>query len=546
MGHVILSMGLGILCLCGAFAAGAEEGGSIRMDEPAFFRALELDAAELGAVRAAVDAEDWAGARAAFVGHLKARERPRWHRDWRERPRTPTPPGKPGKNQRIADDALEHRFTSTGLAHEFDGPIDWAHNPTAEPDSERAHNPEWTWQFNRHPFWQSLGWAYWETGDERYAEEFVREMTDWVRANPVPEPRADQARFSRWRTIEAGIRMGHSWPDAFALFLSSPSFSDEAVVTMVRSMAEHARYLLAHPTKGNWLTMEMNGLYTVGALFPELRESAAWRRFAAERLRTELDTQFYPDGAQKELAPGYHFVALENTRCVLRLAQLNGLEVPAGYAASMERLYTYPLMLMTPDRGLPPFNDSRWRANGLPRRMAEGHGHFPARDDFLWVATDGKEGRPPAETSHAFPYAGYVIQRSGWDRDARYLAFDAGPFGTGHQHEDKLNFVLMAYGRRLIVEGGIYMYDASPWRRYVLGPYAHNVVFVDGLGQNRRAAPETREAAEPLPFVWHTTDRVDYAQASYGGASEGYGQEPQWIATHTRRILFVKNGADAP
>ena len=48
----------------------------------------------------------------------------------------------------------------------------------------------------------------------------------------------------------------------------------------------------------------------------------------------------------------------------------------------------------------------------------------------------------PTETSHAFPYSGHYVMRSGWDKDATYLLFDAGPFGAGHQHEDKLHFVL--------------------------------------------------------------------------------------------------------
>ncbi len=38
-----------------------------------------------------------------------------------------------------------------------------------------------------------------------------------------------------WRTIEAGIRMGQTWPAAFYLFSHSPSFTDDAIVTMVKS-----------------------------------------------------------------------------------------------------------------------------------------------------------------------------------------------------------------------------------------------------------------------------------------------------------------------
>jgi hypothetical protein len=42
--------------------------------------------------------------------------------------------------------------------------------------------------------------------------------------------------------------------------------------------------------------------------------------------------------------------------------------------------------------------------------------------------------------------------------------------------------------------------------------------------------------------VWRTTEHYDYAQASYGGEHEGWGPQRRWLATHTRRILFVKEG----
>ena len=428
------------------------------MTNEEFFDALDLDRPTLAAVRDAVEKGDMAGAQAAFVAHLKTRDSPRWHIDWRSRPANPDPSVPASGRRRIADDALEHRFTVCGLPHRFEGEIDWAFNPTADPAAGHALNHEWTWQFSRHPFWGSLGRAYWETGDERYVREFVAEMTHWVEQNPVPEPDADQGPYSRWRTIEAGIRMGGSWPDAFHLGLSSPSFSDGAVVTMVRSMTEHARYLKAHPTTRNWLTMEMSGLFTVGALFPEFREAREWRDTAARRMREELDEQVYPDGAQKELAPGYHWVALLNFRRILTLAQLNDYALPEGYKASLERMYDYILWMSTPDRALPPFNDSGHRAGYALGPLREAVEDFPAREEFRYVVTDGKEGTSPGRTSCAFPWAGHVVQRSGWDRDARYLAFDAGPFGAGHQHEDKLNFVLMAYGRELVVEGGAVSY----------------------------------------------------------------------------------------
>jgi hypothetical protein len=94
--------------------------------------------------------------------------------------------------------------------------------------------------------------------------------------------------------------------------------------------------------------------------------------------------------------------------------------------------------------------------------------------------------------------------RSGWERDAIFLGFEAGPFGYGHQHEDKLGVVIFAYGKDLLVEGGSYAYDASKWRRYVLSSAAHNVILVDGQGQVCLGCSRSRLDSETWPFKRQT------------------------------------------
>jgi len=218
-----------------------------------------------------------------------------------------------------------------GIPYTFGADIDWGFNPTTAPDSRYARDHEWTWQLNRHSAWVALAEAYQATGDERFAGEFDAQFTDWVRECPVPAGTANQRPYSKWRTIEAGIRMSWTWPSIFTIFRKSPSVRDETVLSMVKSMVEHGRYLRRHPTTGNWLTMEMNGLYHAGALLPYVEESENWREFASSRLLAELDTQVYPDGAQIELTPGYHNVALRSFLGPVDTAAAYGYALPAGY-----------------------------------------------------------------------------------------------------------------------------------------------------------------------------------------------------------------------
>jgi hypothetical protein len=497
-------------------------------DEP-FFSMLDLSRADLAAVSNAVAKSDWTAAKHAFAVHLRTRRMPVWTFD-------PHGVGKdPKRRVAGAEKALQHRFNSIGIEWHFGETIDWAFNPTTQPGSAWPANHEWTWQLSRHAMWVDLGRAFYATGDEKYATEFVRELNSWVRDCPVPG-KADNKAYSRWRTIEAGIRTGSVWPEVYHLFLASTSFDDEALILMVKSEVEHALYLMRFYSKGNWLTMESNGLYHIGALFPEFSDAKGWREAALGRLYKELSLQVYPDGAQIELAPGYHGVSVQNFLGPVNLVPLTGFEVPNDYTVKMEKMFDYFLFSMQPTRLTPALNDSG--AGGVGRWMETGAKLFPQREDFRWVATEGKHGKAPTQTSYQFPYAGQFILRSGWDRNALWLCMDGGPFGFGHQHEDKLGVTMTALGKSLLVEGGVYTYDASEWRRYVLSSRAHNVVLVDGLEQNRRKGPsEAFVVQKPLPHVWETRESFDHAAAVY---DEGWGPKAEHRVRQTRHVFYVK------
>ncbi len=269
---------------------------------------------------------------------------------------------------------------------------------------------------------------------------------------------------------------------------------------------------------------------------PYVRDAKTWCDTAATRLYEELDRQVYPDGAQIELTPGYHNVSLRNFLAPVKSAKHYDYVLPEGYVAKLERMYAYNMWAMRPDRDLPRWNDS-WHVD-VKRHCKEGASLFPHRKDFLWIATDGNEGEPPDHLSHIFPYAGQVVLRSSWDRDAIFLGFEIGPFGYGHQHEDKLGIVLFAYGKPLLVEGGSYAYDASRWRAYVLSSRAHNVILVDGKGQKRRGRPRIEYVARAaMKADFHSDAFYDHITGIY---DEGFGPKREKLARHKREVIFQK------
>ncbi len=502
-----------------------------RLVDSEFFSLLDCSRPELAGVRAKVAQSDWAAARHALAEYMRSRPTPKWDID----PRAIGRQADAATTE--ADQALTHRFNSLGIEWQFGDAIDWKFNPTTQPDSKWPHNHEWTWQFNRHTAWVALAKAFYDTGNEKYAREFAAELTNWVHECPVPLGKVQNVPFSRWRTIEAGIRTGQTWPEVFPRVLAAKSFDDAALIDMLKSFVDHAEYLMKFRTGGNWLTMEANGLYHVGALFPEFKDAKLWRETAVGRLDHELDIQVYPDGAQTELAPGYHCVTIRNFIGPIELSTTTGFQPPADYLPKMEKMFDYLLFSMDPDRKTPPLNDSS-RVNVMSM-MTLGAKYFPARDDFRWMESSGGKGRPPSGTSHFFPYAGQSFMRGGWDTQALWLCMDGGPFGSGHQHEDKLGVILAAYGQPLLVEGGTYTYDASQWRQYVLSSRAHNVVLVDGLEQNRghRDFGNPNVVKTPLPHVWESNDIFDHVAGRY---DEGWGRQSIRSLTQTRHVFFLK------
>jgi len=507
-----------------------------RLTDEGLLSKLDPQSERMGIVLETMKSDGIQAGKSALADHFRKRTVPRWWIDPHTRPQHESRPD--GVKTSRADQAVRHVYRG----FDFGPDIDWLDNPTYAPD--REFDKEWSMGFLRMPWWNDLGIAYWMTGDEEYAREFVRQFHDFVAKHPIPVKRTSGSKHPlkyavpEWRTLEIGNRLSSSWTNAFFRFLSSPSMDDEAICEMLKSFWEMGHHLEHHSSireiSSNWLIYETQGLHTVATLFPEFADAGRWLILAEKRPTEELAKQVYPDGVQWELAPGYGAGVLRSFRRVHQLGVLNGRPMPPEYVATLERMYDY-FAYSSVHGQMAAFSDS---SHGSVRGLlSEGFEDFPERTDFQWLVTGGREGDEPDETSRAFPYAGHYVMRSGWDSDQRFMIVDAGPFGTNHQHEDALGFELSAYGERLITDPGTYRYNYdSPWRKFMVSSLAHNTLAVDHLGQCRRRRRETWIAKEPMTNVWKPGDRLTYLRGDY---ASGYGDGGQVAATHTRSVFFV-------
>ena len=402
-------------------------------------------------------------------------------------------------------------------------------------------------------FFGSIGKAYAASGNERIAKAWADIMRSFVCVCPRSEG------GSMWASMHVGIRMRSGWPEAFHCFIKSPSFTDEDVILFLKSVYEQTDYILQnHSRTSNWLTFEMAGLYVSGAMYPEFSDAEQWRRFACETAIDDMQRGWLPDGMSIELTPGYgqffsnYYVIYDLAKQLGRLEEFNLPEL----VARTEKPYELYLKIMTPDRSTPATNDNA--PQNVVTIMNKALTRFPQRQDFLWVATEGKQGRKPEFESVLLPYAGFAAMRSGWERDANMLYFDFGPVGYRHAHQDKLEVILWAYGRQVLFDPGRVNYSDTRHSNYCMDTFSHNTVLVDDRPQRRiwyrHPHPDKMPYEEVDNYRWVSDAVSDYASGQYnesyglpgesdaypykkgGNFKEGWGKP----ATHHRRICFYK------
>jgi heparan-sulfate lyase len=416
------------------------------------------------------------------------------------------------RDLQVANDALRHYFVGQPAYPAFfcGDDIDWGTRPV--PDNE------WVWQLNRMTFWDAMARAYWHTGDEKYANAWARQVLDWIRKNP-----RDPEHHYAWRSIEAGIR-GHRWTGLYHYFLDAPSFTPDVLASFMLSLHDHAQYLMERYRKGsNWGLMEAEGLAFIAFTFPEFKDSEKWKAEAIRRLNAEIDNQVYPDGHQRELALSYHMGCIGWFTRTFHLAEMNGLKdaFPVSYMLKVEKMCEVPMKLSFPDGRMPQFGDS-WtgRPGQNSQRYLEWSRLF-GRQDFLYLATEGRNGRKPDSTAFALPYSGLFSMRSGWDKDDICLVLKCGPDGGGHSQPDNGTFELYAGGRQLMPDAGSYIYSGNPeGRAWFRQTRVHQTLTLDGLNS----------AYAPKLLLWKPGDDLDMLVVE----NRSYEN-----LTHRRAVFFV-------
>jgi hypothetical protein len=483
---------------------------------------LDLEAPELAAVRGARRARRSIPAARKLLNYYRTTETDPWLRNYAT---------ESDEGTYIARQILQGTYRFQGVSDTVpqaeDGGLKWTHDG---PEDDK----EWAFALNRHYHIEKLLEAYLTTGKESYARRLDQDLRDWI-VHSWPYPAKEQD-GPIWRGLEVAFRI-ERWVKVFFALRQTDHLQPGTRLLMLMSIQDHAHYLRHFHSDRNWVTMELSALGLLAAAWPEYTESSARMTYATQTLSAELDRQVYPDGAQKELASSYHWIALSNFEQFYTLRNQIGDPLPGKYRRNLVRMYEYLVSLLRPNGAGPLNNDSDLRF--FKEKVLEAADRY-GRPDWRYVATQGRSGKPPdLPPSRAFPWAGQLVSRDGWTKDAQWSFFDIGPWGTGHQHNDKLHLSVHAFGRDVLVDSGRFAYDGAVARRFraTYGRHSrgHNVVLIDGQGQ----APGPKEASAPLgDDQLVTTDAYDFAR----GHVESFTGLPSRVG-HKRALLYRRGEA---
>jgi hypothetical protein len=441
--------------------------------------------------------------------------------------RKDTPPPSE-KTIAIADTILENVFVIQNVRGkvpwEEDGHRNWHYKG---PNNDR----EWAWLSNRHSQLNDVYDAYLETGNPKYAiyvDEFLRDFI--IKSMPYPGVKSST---SVWRGLEVSFR-SKVWSRIFYGLLNSEYLLPSTRLLMLSSIPDHAHYNRHFHGGNNWLTMEISALATVATNFPEYNDAEEWLNYSIDTMVKSMKDQVYPDGVQTELTSHYHNVSLNNFEQFMEICDRANKPLPPFFNRTIKDMYAYIAHAVRPDGNRILNNDGDL---GSDRALILKGAKTYDKPDWEYIVTNGKSGINPTDgPSYLFPWAGQLISRSGFDADAHWSFFDIGPWGSGHQHNDKLHLSVSAYGRDLLVDAGRFAYTgevADRFRPYARGSQGHNILLFDRKGQG--AGPLLAEV--PLSEEqWEITDAYDYAKGSFDAFPGLEGK-----LKHTRHLYYSRD-----
>lgn len=385
------------------------------------------------------------------------------------------------------------------------------------------------WELSRFAWVYPLVRAWVLDGDARHVERFWFLLEDWLAANPPN-------RGPQWMCgQEASFRL---IAVAFALqaFRDHPATTDERLQLTACLATATARRIKAHlayavSQQNNHGLSEAVGLYTAGALWPQLAEAPSWRAQGLETLFPQVLALVAPDGGFSQHSSNYHRLFLQLMVWAEVVLRAEGELFPNPVGAKVRLATTFLLNLMEADGSVPrygaddsanlfplaggPASDFR-PAVGTAQILFLGHRQpaGPWDEAALLLIGPLPPSAPLAErprTVDAVPSGVAVL------RNDRGTAFFRSPTQWRHRpsQADHHHVSLRWDGAWLTEDVGTYSYNDPTFKGDLAAAVSHSVATVNGRGAMHKASrflwlpwTPTRRLPEALGIHSELTDEA--------------------------------------
>ncbi|MFX0036802.1 MAG: alginate lyase family protein [Candidatus Hermodarchaeota archaeon] len=365
---------------------------------------------------------------------------------------------------------------------------------------------KYVWELNKHQFLPYLGFAYFYTGNKKYAIIFKNIINDWIQKNPP-------LYGVNWHSgLEISIRL-ISWIYALMFFNSSKEINNNAFFKKIfKSMFLHAYFLRYFYSKKsyNHTIGDIFGVYIFSRAFDKINIFKKWEKKFFKLFTSQIHRQTRPDGTHIEQSVNYHRFVLEFFALFLILNRKMNI---SKTSLLIEKMFDYLLMLMKPNGTFPLIGDSddatvlllnNYNNTQFNNLLNLGVILFKRGDlkyiskaispiSILLLGSKGYETfentaiREPNKTMQYFQNAGYFVKKQNWSNEANYIFVDFGEFGpnyASHCHSDITNIIFCYKGKNILIDSGTYSYNKS-WKERNLfrSSKSHNILTVNNKNQ---------------------------------------------------------------
>lgn len=339
------------------------------------------------------------------------------------------------------------------------------------------------WELNRFQHLTTLALAYKQTNDQKYSQEILSQINDWIKNNPYGQG-------INWYTpMECSIR-------AINLIQIYLLLETEELLPLIYNHGKYIRNNLEwSPAKENHYLTDLMGLFFIGLFF-----NNKWTAFAKKELEKEILLQVSEDGVDYEASLNYHRLVTEIFLLTLLVAKKNNIEFSESFKKRTENMCNF-IMYYTPNSGNAPqigdTDNSRildvWNKNindhrdilslaSLLFNQPEFKGKFHKR---LTLLINKKELQSKEIILYSKSFKDYYIIR---DEDL-FLLIHCGNIGRnnfgGHGHNDQLSFVLSYENEDYIIDAGTYNYTFDKeLRNSFRSTNSHNTLQINDEEQN--------------------------------------------------------------